>query len=178
VWGAYVKLLILLAPRMTALAALRWSHLDPALTLWTTPHEFTKSKKSTVKKRKYLTPLPPLAKRMLKGFPKDAERVFASLDHSRTLSGGVDFRDHRLRLALIKAGDFFCHASRHTVAAWLENSGHYERERGLVLNHAGGGTVTAGYSHGYALDRKRALLIKWSDHVERLSSPAGVALLR
>jgi integrase len=91
------------------------------------------------------------------------------------------FRDRPLRQDLIKHGapkDFFAHACRHTVATWLENQGHDEWERGLVLNHAGGGTVTAGYSHGYALDRKRDLLIKWSDHVERALSPSGVALLR
>ena len=42
----------------------------------------------------------------------------------------------------------------------------------------GGGSVTAEDSHGYALDRKRALLIKWSDHVENVVSPVGIALLR
>jgi hypothetical protein len=35
-------------------------------TLWTTPHEYTKSKKSAPKKREYLTPLPALAQRIVK----------------------------------------------------------------------------------------------------------------
>jgi hypothetical protein len=35
-------------------------------TLWTTPHELTKSKKMAKRKRVYLTPLPPLAQRILK----------------------------------------------------------------------------------------------------------------
>jgi hypothetical protein len=46
------------------------------------------------------------------------------------------------------------------VATWLEKQGHSEWERGLVLNHSDSG-VTAGYSHGYPLDRKRELLEKW-----------------
>jgi hypothetical protein len=44
--GHYVKLLILLAPRKTALACLRWSHLDKDLTTWVTPFALTKSRRS------------------------------------------------------------------------------------------------------------------------------------
>jgi hypothetical protein len=56
--GSYVKLLVLLAPRKTALAGMRRSDLDDIdnPTLWTTPFELTKSKKSASKKRVYLTP--------------------------------------------------------------------------------------------------------------------------
>ena len=46
-----------------------------------------------------------------------------------------------------------------------------------MLNHSGSG-VTAGYSHGHALDLKRALLCEWAEHVQRLVSPEGAALLR
>jgi hypothetical protein len=37
-----------------------------------------------------------------------------------------------------------------------------------VLNHAGTGSVTAGYSHGdgYPLEMKAKLLEKWAGHVE------------
>jgi hypothetical protein len=44
--GSYLKLLILLAPRKTALAMMRWQDLDSQdqPTLWTTPFELTKSK--------------------------------------------------------------------------------------------------------------------------------------
>jgi hypothetical protein len=80
------------------------------------------------------------------------------------------FADGVLRQELVKHGapvDFYAHAMRHTVATWLQSKGHSEWEIGLVLNHAGSG-VTAGYSHSYPLDRKRELLGKWSDHVERL----------
>jgi integrase len=70
----------------------------------------------------------------------------------------IDFQ--RLKAALVAAGaphDFQLHVARHTVATWLQNAGRTEYDRALVLNHASSG-VTAGYSHGYPLDRKRELL--------------------
>jgi hypothetical protein len=92
--GAFIKLLILLAPRKTALASLRWSHFDSPdnPTLWTTPWELTKSRKKVSKrKREYLTPLPPLAQRIIKGIAKcdDApDQVFPRLPVHET-EGGV-----------------------------------------------------------------------------------------
>ena len=74
--GAYFKLLILLAPRKSALAGMRWSDIKDDV--WTTPFELTKSKK-TAKPRTYQTPLPPLAVRILSGLPHNADRVFAGM---------------------------------------------------------------------------------------------------
>src|SRR4029078_8359326 len=66
--GAYVKLLMLLAPRKTALAYLQRSHLDDSdnPTIWTVPQHLVKMRKRTNKKRVYVIPLPPLAKRIVK----------------------------------------------------------------------------------------------------------------
>lgn len=180
--AGYVKTLLLLAPRKTALAHMRLSDLDDLEkpTLWTTPHELTKSKKTAKRKRVYLTPLPPLAQRILKPLlPKpDAEidLVFPGTHHGLPIWPGSP-----LQRKLISRGapkDFSYHAVRHTVATWLENNGHDEFDRGLVLNHAGSG-VTAGYSHGHAVNRKREVLEKWAEHVESLVEPArGVRVLR
>src|SRR5262245_5015755 len=63
---AYIKLLLLLAPRKTALALMRWADLDDPTnpTVWTTPHELVKARKTLSKKRRvYVTPLPALAQR-------------------------------------------------------------------------------------------------------------------
>ena len=184
--SAYVKLLMLLAPRKTALASMRRSHLDDANNpaLWTTPHELTKSKKSSKKKREYKTPLPPLAARILKGLARsDSDTdalVFPGLPMRTTPADGQVFIGNPLKHKLVDRGapaDFAFHTWRHTLATFLENAGHSEWERGLVLNHSGSG-VTAGYSHGHPLDLKRALLVKWAEHVERLVQPEGAALLR
>jgi integrase len=175
--GAFIKLLILFAPRKTALAGMRWSDLDSELSLWTTPFEFTKSRR-TAKKRVYLTPLPPLAQRIIKGLPKGEaiDRVFPTLPIYRTEAGQQWFDSNHLTEKLISHGapkDFAYHTIRHTIGTWLENKGHSEWERGLVLNHAGSGSVTAGYSHGHATNLKLELLTKWADHVEALVQPEG-----
>jgi hypothetical protein len=65
---------------------------------------------------------------------------------------------------------------RHTLATWLQNAGYSEWKRGLILNHAGT-SVTAGYSHAYAVDLKRDLLTKWADYVASLVQPKGTELM-
>jgi integrase len=136
--------------------------------LFTVPFERTKGKVTRAKKP-YLVPLPLLAQRIIKGIPRrDNELVFPELVATR------------LKNKLVRLGvppDFKLHTARHTVATALQNAGHSEWEVGLVLNHAASG-VTAGYSHGYALDRKRELLEEWADNIERLVRGEGVALLR
>jgi integrase len=182
--GSYIKLLLLLAPRKTALALMRRSDLDnvEAPMLWTTPFEYTKSRKTTSKPKPYKTPLPPLAQRILKPLLKgEGDRIFPSLSVRSTQSEREWFDGNRLVRHLGKHGapaDFNFHACRHTLATWLQTKGHSEWECGLVLNHAGSGSVTAGYSHGYPVELKLKLLTEWAEHVENLLQPTGVALLR
>jgi integrase len=175
---AYFKVLLLLAPRKTALAQMQRGHVKDDISHWTTPFELVKAKKSATTKRRYETPLPLLAQRILKPLLKGLEPT----DWVFPGRGGtaLSVSGQPLRNKLIKAGapkDFNYHACRHTVATWLENQGHDEFDRGLILNHSSS-SVTAGYSHGFAVDRKLALLQKWSDHVEGLVTAKGVALLR
>jgi site-specific recombinase XerD len=180
--AAYVKLLILLAPRKTALAEMRRSHLDDAdkPTLWTTPPELVKQTLRAERDedpRVYQTPLPALASRIIKSVPSrgdDPDLVFPSKTRSlRPVSPSGP-----LTTKLVSAGapaNFDYHAWRHTIATWFQKSGHDKFDRGLILNHAESG-VTAGYSHSYALDRKRKLLEKWADHVSNLVVPEGTKL--
>jgi integrase len=179
----YFKLLILLAPRKSALAEMRWSEVsrcspgEPGVVndipVWTTPNARTKSKK-TATKRIYLTPLPAWTQRIL-GQP-NGELVFPGSYQGLSLNP-----DTRLIRKLIQHGaptDFNYHAMRHTIATWLQNQGHSEWEIGLVLNHSGSGSVTAGYSHGYPLQKKLELLEKWASHVQGLVTPEGTVRLR
>ena len=78
--AAYFKLLLLLAPRKSALAGMRWSDIKDDV--WVTPFELTKSRK-TAKPRTYQTPLPPLAMRIMSGLPHNADRVFAGMTEHR-----------------------------------------------------------------------------------------------
>lgn len=168
---AYMKLLVLLAPRKTALSDMRWSDLDSSTkaTLWTTPFELTKTRK-TAKKRTYLTPLPPIAQAIIKGLAPDGDAQPEGLVFPGR--GGVALDPGTpLKNKLVSAGapaDFTYHSARHTLSTWMENAGHSEAERALVLNHSGRGSVTASYSHGYPLKLKTKLLAKWATHVERI----------
>lgn len=179
--GAYIKLLVLLGLRKNELAKARRSDLDDSdnPTLLVTPFENTKSNKNASRKRVYLTPLPSLAQRIIKTIPvnEDAPDVlFPGRFKGRPLDPG-----QWLLKKLQEAGapsDFTYHQVRYTVATWLQEQGHDEYERGLVLNHAGGGTVTDRYSRSYPLQLKRELFEKWAGHVEAVVSPLGVALLR
>src|SRR5271170_7344605 len=73
--GAYFKLLVLLGPRKSALAGMKWSDIKDDV--WTTPFEHTKSRK-TAKPRTYTTPLPPLAARILSGLSRAGDDVFGN----------------------------------------------------------------------------------------------------
>ena len=123
--------------------------------LWTTPFNLTKSRKTSNKKRVYLTPLPPLAQRivsaLLQAESDQATDILPTLPVHETKGGRPTFYGVELKSKLVEMGapaDFTFHAWRHTIATFLENEGHSEWERGLALNHSGSASVTAGYSHG------------------------------
>jgi len=175
-----LKTLIPPAPASTVGAA-QDNLVNP--TLWTTTAEAVKVRKSARKKRVYLTPLPQLAQRIVKSLLKDRDnaRLFAQLSVYTTKAGRLNFDGKELAAQLIELGapaDFAYHTMRHTVTTFLQNDGVDEWSRGLILNHAGSGSVTGDYSHGYPLQRKRELLERWASHVEQLVQPEGVTLLR
>jgi len=168
--ASYIKLMMLLGLRRNELALARWDEFAHDLTLFTVPTERIKLKASAkvAKRPVYKVPLPPLAQRIL-GLRRDGELVFPGLDADK------------LKAKLTKLGapqDFKLHTFRHSTATWLQNQGRSEWEVGLVLNHSGSGSVTGGYSHGYPIERKLDLLKDWADHVEGLTTAAGVSRLR
>jgi integrase len=186
--AAYVKLLMLLAPRKTSLACIVRKDLDKDATLWTVPFDLTKSRKTSSEERIYIVPLPPLTQRLFKGVIKEEtkpeNRLFPDLPIHTTRSGRRVFSSNELKLRLVELGapaDFQFHAWRHTIATLLKGRGHSKWQRGLVLNHSESG-VTADYSHdddgGYPVELKLKLLTIWAEHVECLVQPQGAALLR
>jgi integrase len=175
--GGFVKLILLLGVRKSELAGMKRIEFDaPANpTVWTVPHERVKIRKSATAKRAYIVPLPPLTQRIIKSLPRsDNELLFPGSQTGKALIPGPTLRRKIWKLSGVD--DWGYHACRHTIATWLENEGHSEYERGLVLNHSAYG-VTAGYSHGYPTDLKRQLLEKWADHVAGIVQPKGVAVL-
>ncbi len=176
--GGFVKLILLLGVRRGELAGMRRSEFDNPdnPTLWTIPHERTKTKKSQKKERVYLVPLPKLAQRVIKGLPRlDDDLVFPGRDEGKPFVPGWVLRNELRRVSSVK--DFTFHPCRDTVSTWLQDKGYSEHERALVLNHAGGGTVTGDYSHGYPIQLKRQLLEEWAAHVAKVVQPEGAVLL-
>lgn len=176
--GSYTKLILLLGVRRLELAGMTRTEFDDATepTLWTVPHARVKIRKSIRTKRVYLVPLPPLAQRIIKTSPRLSEKLIfpAPRDNKKSIIPGTALQRRVRRLS--EVSDWTFHGCRHTVATWLEDRGHSEYERGLILNHSSA-SVTAGYSHGYPLVLKRELLEKWADHVESVVRPQGVAIL-
>jgi hypothetical protein len=177
--GGYVKLLILLAPRKTALALCEHSHLslDDDMPVWTTPYELTKVKKSAQRKKRrrpYVTPLPPLAHRIFRGLPKRHDKlVFPGLRIRHSIADRPTLYGHAIRRQLITHGapkDFAFHTTRHTMGTWFEDQKYSDWEIGLVLNHAGSGTVTGRYKHGVQgpLQIKFGMLSEWAKHVAKV----------
>jgi integrase len=176
--AGFVKLVILLGVRKGELAGMRRSEFDDPgnPTVWTVPHDRTKSRKKATKKRVYVVPLPPLAQRIIKSLPRmDGDLVFPGRHKEKPMEPGK-WLTSKVR-EKSKVVDWSYHPNRDTLATWLEDQGHSEYERALVLNHAGGGTVTSRYSHGHATELKLELLEKWAEHVTELVQPEGAALL-
>jgi integrase len=186
--GAYVKLLILLAPRKSALALMKIGDLkfdasdNPVE--WVAPFELTKSRK-IAKAKEYRTPLPALAQRILKGIlprgdRKSEQRVFAS--PSRTYKSGREtFTGGTVRYKLKEHGapsDFSYHAWRHTVATWLQNVAFRMGAQARAKPCRRGRCHVALFarpSDGFEAEAANRM----ADHVEGLVQPAkGVTRLR
>ncbi len=175
--AGFVKLVLLLGVRKSELAGMRRSEFDDPdkPTLWTVPHERTKTRKSQKEERVYLVPLPKLAQRLIKGLPRlDDDLVFPGRDSGKPLVPETALKAKVREKS--KVADWTYHACRDTISTWLQDQGHSKYERGLRLNHAESG-VTADYSHGYPVELKRELLEKWADHVAQEVQPKGAVLL-
>lgn len=178
--SGYMKLLMLLGVRRSELAGARWAELDDSAipTLWTVPTERTKtSRRGEIAGRVYPTPLPALAQRIIKTMPRiDDDLIFPGRIKGKPIWPGSPFLKKVRTLSGV--ADFRFHTFRDTVATFLQDQQCAEHEIGLVLNHTGGGSVTASYIHTYPLKLKRKLLKQWADHVEALIASEGVAVLR
>ncbi len=87
--AGFIKLILLLGVRKSELAGMRRSEFDDQgkPTLWTVPHERTKTRKSQKEERLYLVPLPKLAQRVIRGLPRlDNDLVFPGRDAGEPLA--------------------------------------------------------------------------------------------
>ncbi len=165
----YVKVLLLIGKRKTALANMRWEQIE-ADWFWDAPPSRAKNK------RLHGVPLPTLAQRVL--HPRQAQgKVFDDLPDLDRLE------DELRRRSSLK--DFFWHGARHILETKMAEL-HDEEERtvilphirDLLLDHASKRGTGAHYDHHDYKKEMRAALEAWADYVEQLVQPEGAALLR
>jgi len=202
--AAYLKLMVLLAPRKSELVGMRWSEIAPrkfklraddnseivqTIDVWITPPERVKQSKrrEQTEKRVYQRPLSPLALDILRKLRQQLQKAG---DEGDEIFKGVSTGRPMLRkLTKLGAPDIFkehsdYHAWRHTVATWLQDQGYSKDECGLILQHAATGGATPGYMHGFAIKLTQRMLNEWADHVAKITGtpkpnvPAEISQIR
>jgi hypothetical protein len=165
----YVKTMLLLAKRKTALANMRWEEIDDTW-FWNAPASGTN-------KRLHGVPLSRLAQRVLG--PRQQGKVFGELTERRlgqlqtklrTLSGIKDFIWHGVR-----------HLCETKTAALRDAQGRPLiplHIRDLLYDHSTQRGSGKGYDHHDYLPEMRTAVEAWAAHVEGLVQPEGAALLR
>jgi len=167
--GSYLKVMLLIAKRKTALARMLWQEID-ADWFWNAPQPIAKNK------RLHGVPLPMLARRILS--PRKSEGfVFPGNDGGHiSVDGGL------LQAKILRASgldDFFLHGIRHlaeTKMAELKIAPHI---RDLLLDHVPARGSGKGYDHHDYKDEMLVALEIWAANIESLVQPdAGVTVLR
>jgi len=174
--GAYLKALLLTGKRKTALAAMKWSEIGDDWT-WTPPADPRRRKRN---KRQHAIPLPQLLQRILKPLkPTKGDTspyVFPGRNKGSHLDPGTYFQDKIKEASQV--GDFFFHASKHTLETRLSELGVPPHVKDLVLDHAPVRGSGAGYDHWHYKDEMADALERWAAHVEKVVAPEGAAVLR
>jgi hypothetical protein len=166
--GKYLKVMILTAKRRTALAEMRWEHIEPDW-FWDAPKSKSKNK------RLHGVPLPRLAQHVL--HPRQPRgKVFGEINFNgllaniRQLSGIPDFIYHGIRhLAETKTAELRDKQHRPLILPHI---------RDMLFDHASKRGTGGSYDHSdYRLELTAAVEV-WAAHVEALVQPEGAALLR
>lgn len=169
VGGRYLKIMLLIAKRKTALVNMRWEEIDDEW-FWNAPRSMSENK------RLHGVPLPTLAQRIISP-RRDAGRVFDSLRPDPLMaevqkaSGISDFFWHGLRhLAETKTAELRDGDGKPTIPPHI---------RDLLFDHSTRRGSGAGYDHHDYKPEMRAAIEAWAGYVEGLVQPAeGVVRLR
>jgi hypothetical protein len=165
--GRYVKTIMLLAKRKTALLNMRWEQIDQTW-FWDAPES------DVAIKRLHGVPLPGLAQRVL---------------HPRQKQGKV-FEGISLALLQKKVRervgfDFFWHGARHIAETKMaelrdkdDRSLILPHVRDLLLDHSPNRGAGKGYDHHDYIPEMRKAMEIWAAYIERLVQAEGVAVLR
>jgi integrase len=165
--GKYIKLMVILGKRKTALAAMRWDEI--------TPDWFWDAPESNSNKRLHGVPLPQLAQRVLS--PRQAQgKVFGDIN--------LDRLQQQLR-KLTPIEDFFWHGLRHlaeTKTAELKDDNKRPlippHVRDMLFDHSSKRGAGAGYDHHDYVPEMSTAMEAWAAYIEGLVTPPGTVRLR
>ena len=157
--GKFLKLLILTGKRKTAIAEMRWEHIDRSW-FWSPPDPGKN-------KRLHPVPLSILAQRVIKPRPEPGQGwVLTGTDNGRLYVNGGWLQDKIIKASGIAT--FIHHGVRHMVETKLAELKVLPHIRDLLLDHAPARGSGAGYDHHlYRAEMLEALEL-WAAHVERL----------
>jgi integrase len=164
----YIKLILLLGKRKSALANMRWEEIDEKW-FWDAPPS------DATNKRLRGMPLPTLAQRIL--HPRRAKGlVFEGINPDKLM------KEVRERADM---PDFFWHGVRHMLETkTAELRDHDERPlilphiRDLLFDHSTQRGTGKDYDHHDYKPEMRTALEQWAAYVDSLTTPKGVARLR
>ena len=174
-YAALLRLLILTGARREEIAGLRWSEVDLDAALVRLPGERTKNS------RPHNIPLVPQALAILKSRPRQDGRDFVFGTNG---NGFVDFSgsradfDQRLNGAI--ATRWTLHDLRRTLSTRLHGAPFSIPPHVVesLLGHAGGhrSGVAGIYNRADYLIERRAALVAWGEHIQRIATAGAVAL--
>ena len=165
--GQYLKLMIIVGKRKTALASMKWEELDDDW-FWNAPP-------GSRNKRLHGVPLPTLAQRILHP-RKDKGYVFPGDD-----DGHLKVQNAKFEVKIKRAAgmdEFFFHGVRHLAETKLAELKVAPHIRDLLFDHVPARGSGQAYDHHHYRDEMLVALELWAAHIERLVQPEGVALLR
>jgi integrase len=160
-----LELLILTGVRSNEVLGARWAEFDIANALWVIPKERMKTGKE------HRVPLSPSAMRVVNAMAaiKQSDWVFPSPRGDRGLSHIV------LQKVMAKLGvDFTVHGFRSSLRDWAGDKTSFPREvcEGVLAHVVGG--VEGAYRRSDALEKRRALLVAWTNYIEGGMAKANV----
>jgi integrase len=158
-----LEFLILTAGRTGEVIGAKWPEFDLKARVWTVPATRMKSG------REHRVPLSDRAVEILRGLPRDGDRVFP-LSNMAFLQ----------RLKRMKRGDITAHGFRSSFRDWAAETHDASRDVAeMALAHAVSDKTEAAYRRGDLFEKRRKLMVDWARFCTKVlrgqGRPCGVA---
>lgn len=148
-----LELTILTAARTSEVLQARWSEFDLAEATWTIPANRMKAGKE------HRVPLSPIALKLLKALPSNAEHVFPGKVDAKPMSNIA------MEMCLRRLGQdhYTVHGFRSSFRDWAGETTNFPREVAeMALAHQVGSAVERAYRRGDSFAKRRELMNAWA----------------